>query len=270
MILSRRTLIGWLAAMNGDLFRELLAQDQPPQATPQSTRTVVGPYRSPYQGIENAAAAMKSGDSDSVRAVVEELFKFPQMYPMPDAMAAVVKQRLIDAQMPYLAGKSQGVVDGAVVEAINALATAFDAPDYARVSLLQVRFFRSRLATGMPIFLRSAPGPKSDEANPPMSPLQGIYVMSSLMDQKFANPDYQAEPAEWDRDYYPRLVEQARAIDELRKRIAAGEAQPVVKAELKINIGKPDFQTMVRQKIARMSVADGLKLFNDTFARLGM
>jgi hypothetical protein len=213
---------------------------------------------------------MKPGDADSVRRVVEELFKFPQMYPMPGVMAAVVKQRLIDAEMGYLAGKGPGIVDGAVVEAINALATAFDVPDYARVSLLQVRFFRSRLATGMPIFLGSAPGPKSDEANPPMSPLQGIYVMSSLMDQKFANPDYQAEPAEWDREYYPRLVEQARAIDELQRRIAAGDAKPVMKYELRVGGGKPDFQMSVRQKIARMSVAEGLKIFNETFARLGI
>jgi hypothetical protein len=247
-----------------------LAQEPPRPAPTQSSRTVVAPYRSPYQGIEDAAAAMKPGEADSVRRAAEELFKFPQMYPMPDVMAAVVKQRLIDAQMAYLAGKSPGVADGAVVEAINALATAFDTPDYARVSLLQVRFFRTRLATGMPIFMRSTPGAKSDEANPPMSPLQGIYVMTSLMDQKFANPDYQAEPADWDREYYPRLVEQARAIDDLRKRIAAGDAKPAIKYELRVGGGKPDFQIMVRQKIARMSVAEGLKMFNETFGRLGI
>jgi len=35
MILSRRTLIGWLvAALNGDLFRELLAQDRPSGQNP--------------------------------------------------------------------------------------------------------------------------------------------------------------------------------------------------------------------------------------------
>jgi len=116
---------------------------------------------------------MKSGDSDSVRAVVEALYKFPWIYQnqMPDIMAAVVKQRLIDSQMAYLAGKTAGVVDGAVVDAINALATAFDTPDYARTSLLQVRFFRSSMTVDMPIFMRSAPSAQTHEANPPMSPL---------------------------------------------------------------------------------------------------
>jgi hypothetical protein len=49
---------------------------------------------------------MKAGDSDSVRAIVEAIVNFPRVYRMPDIMAAVVKQRLIDAQMVYLDGKT--------------------------------------------------------------------------------------------------------------------------------------------------------------------
>jgi len=60
-------------------------------------------------------------------------------------MEAVVKQRLIDAQMAYIDGKAPGIVDGAIADAINSLATTFDAPDYGRVSLRQVRFFRSNM-----------------------------------------------------------------------------------------------------------------------------
>lgn len=49
--------------------------------------------RGPTIEIEDAASAMKAGDSDSIRAVVEAMFKFPGMYRLPDIMAAVVKQR---------------------------------------------------------------------------------------------------------------------------------------------------------------------------------
>src|SRR5207248_118230 len=157
------------------------------------------PYQSPYQAIEDAASAMKPGDKDSVRAVVDAVGNFPSLYRrMPDAMAAVVKQRVIDAQMAYLDGKTPGIVDGAVVDAINGLATAFETPDDGRVSLLQVQFFRSGLALGMPRFLHSAPDTKADEPNPPMSPLQALFVMGLLIDQKLGNPDYQTAPAEWD------------------------------------------------------------------------
>jgi hypothetical protein len=278
MMLARRTLLGWMiAALNGDLLRELLAQDRPSQTAPPQPRPDFKsgvPYRSPYQLIENAASQMKSGDSDSIRAVVEALYKYPWIYQnqMPEVMAAVVKQRLIDAQMAYLAGKTAGVVDGAVVDAINALATAFDTPDYARTSLLQVRFFRSSMTVDMPIFMRSAPSAQTHEANPPMSPLQGMWIMSLLIDQKISNPDYQATPAEWDRDVYPKLLEQERARQELQRRIAAGEVQ--VKAELRASVSishsKGDLLFLLPQRIREMSVADGLKLFNETFARLGI
>ena len=93
--------------------------------------------RAPTKEIEDAASAMKPGDSDSVRAVVESMFKVPGMYRMPDMMAAVVKQRIIDAQTAYLGGKTTGVTDGAVVDAINMLATTFQTPEYGMVSLLR-------------------------------------------------------------------------------------------------------------------------------------
>src|SRR4029077_9775657 len=134
----------------------------------------------------------------------------------------------------YLEGKTSGVPDGAVVDAINGLATAFEAPDYGRVSLLEVRFFRSNMASTLPIFMKSAPDTKPDEANPPMSPLQAMFTMSRLMDQKLINPDYKVAPAEWDRDFYPRLMEQQRARQELQRRIAAGEVQAQVQHKYEV------------------------------------
>jgi hypothetical protein len=186
-------------------------------------------------------------------------------------MEGIVKQRLIDAQTAYLDGQTTGVGDGAVVEALNALATAFDTPEYARVSLLQVRFFRSGMASLMPVFMQSAPDTRSDEPNPPMSPLQAIFHMSQLIDQKLINPDYQATPAEWDRDFYPRLMEERRARQDLQRRIKAGEVQPKIEARLAVgSVRSNELENLVFQRIRAMSVTDGLKLFNETFARLGI
>jgi hypothetical protein len=275
MIFSRRTLIGWLvAAMNGDLLRELLAQE-PPQAAPTEAPQVLGYLRfgGPYQQIEVAASALRPGDLDSIRAVVEEIVNYTRYYRMPNVMAAVVKQRLIDAQRDYFTGKTGGVVDGAVVDAINALATSFGTPDYARTSLLQVEFLRGRVASLMPYLMRPAAETKVGEANPPMSPLQAIWIMSSIIDQKIDNPDYQAIPADWDRDYYPKLLERARAQDELRRRMAAGEVEVGTKYEARLVAGpprSPELRLLLARRIREMSVADGLKLFNEDFARLGI
>jgi hypothetical protein len=263
-----------IAALRGDLFLELLAQE-PPQAAPSEAPKVLGYLRfgGPYQQIEVAASAMRPGDVDSIRPVVEEIVNYPRYYRMPDVMAAIVKQRLIDAQRDYFAGKNPGVVGGAIVDAINALATAFDTPGYARVSLLEVQFLRSRAVSAMPYLMRSAPDTKLGAADPPMSPLQAIWLMSLLIDQKIDNPDYQAIPADWDRDYYPKLLEQARAQDELRRRIAAGEGKVQTKYEARLVAGpprSPELRLLLARRIREMSVADGLKLFNETFARLGI
>lgn len=215
---------------------------------------------------------MKPGDADSVRAVVEAVFNFPHIFALPEMMAGVLKQRLMDAEIAYLSGKNTGVEEGSVVEGLDALVSAFETPDYARVSLLQVQLVRSNLVFFMPIFMHAAPAVEAGEANPPMSPLQSMMVMSSLISRKLFMTDYQLPPAEWDRDAYPRLLEEERARQEFWRRIAAGEpgTRFQVTAQLRGSVTPGDLMNLLRQRIRAMSVADGLKLFNETFARLGI
>ena len=168
------------------------------------------------------------------------------------------------------------VTDAAVVDAINTLATRSRSPDYGRVSLLQVQFIRGNFASTMPMLFKPVkPDLKVGEPNVPMSPLQAIFVMSVLIDQKIQNGDFQLSPAEWDRDVYPRAMEQERARQELQRRIASGEVQVQATFKLGVTVGAlthPDgtLLRLLQQRILAMSVADGLKLFNDTFARLGI
>lgn len=160
-------------------------------------------------------------------------------------------------------------------DALNLLATSFEAPDYARVSLLQVQFVRSKLASSMPtLFKPVTPDLKVNEPNVPMSPAQAIFLISVLIDQKIQNANYQLAPADWDRDVYPRAMEQESASQELQRRIKSGEVQVQPRFELKAGLlavrGRGDLLRLLQQRILAMSVADGLKLFNQTFARLGI
>ena len=213
MDVPRRTLLCLIAAYITAGVTRIHCQDQPStnqKPASDSPSAKGAPYPRPYQAIENAASAtQKVGDAKTVRELVERLFADPSIYRMPEVMAAVVKQRLIDAQIAYLDRKASGVIEGAVVDAMNALATTFDAPDYAMVSTLQLRFLRNRMASGMPVFMGSVPEAKADEPNSPMSPLQAMFLMSVLINQQRLNPDDQVPPVEWDRDFYPRLLEQA-------------------------------------------------------------
>jgi hypothetical protein len=270
-MISRRTFLSRVAASGlcSAVFGKAHAQDQQPQPRGQSVQNpgmLVMP--TPYRDLLGAAVAMTPGDKDSIRALVEAMFKTPR-FQMPEVMAAVVKQRLIDAQVAYFNGKNLGVTDRAVMDAMNALATAFETPDYGRVSLLQVQFVRGRLADLVPPLFKQV----NPDLDVPMSPLEAMYLMAVLIQQKMDNEAYQVSPAEWDRDVYPRAVEQDRARKELQRRIASGEVQPKFELQGRVNLGdtfKGTLIFMLQKRIEAMSVMDGLKLFNDTFARLGI
>jgi hypothetical protein len=98
----------------------------------------------------------------------------------------------------------------------------------------------SAAAAGHVGFQLHKPETVLDAPNPPMSPFQALFLSLSLVDQKLINPDYQAPPEEWDRDFYPRLLQQARTYRELQRRIAAGEVKPEFKATLQVSTAKED------------------------------
>jgi hypothetical protein len=276
MNLPRRSFLTWLTGLFAAVFTRARARTQPPSAQPpqagppsQRVQSPPLPRIGPYQSIEDAASLMKPEDVQSIRAVVETIFNVPHFYRVPEIMAAVAKQRLIDAQVAYLKGKTAGTQEASVVDALNTLATKLELPDSAMVSLLQVQLLRVSLSSPMPVFMRSDSGPeiKLGEPNPPMSPLQTIVTAAGLIDQKLANPDYQGSPAEWDRDVYPRLAEQQQALQDYRRRIAAGEIQPQERGQLKFGLtgSSNNLLGIVLRRVSSMSVADGLKQFNQTF-----
>lgn len=261
------------------------AQDQQPQAVPENRSGYTSPQGESVvenpsmlimpgpSNVTGAAMAMTPGDKDSIRAVVEAMFITPlilgvRRFQMPEVMAAVVEQRLIDAQLAYFNGKNFGVTDEAVTGALNFLADAFETPNYGWVSLLQVQYVRSRLADIVPTLFKEQLNPGIEV---PMPPLGAMYLMAVVIEQKIENSAYQVGPPEWDRDVYPRAIEQDRTMKELRRRIASGEVQ--VKAQLvggRAVLSDGTLRSQLQRRIEAMSVMDGLKLFNETFARLGI
>jgi hypothetical protein len=280
MNLPRRSFLSWVSGLFVAAFSRADAQTQLPSAQPPQAEQPSQPAQNPllariapYQAVENATSVMKPDDVESVRAVVEAIFNVPRIYQIPEILADVAKQRLMDAQIAYLRGKTAGAQEASVVDALNTLAIQFELPEYGMVSLLQVQVVRVSLGSLMPVFMHSDSGPEIalGEPNPPMSPLQAIVTAAGLIDRKLGSPDYQVPPAEWDRDVYPRLAEQERAAQEYRRRIAAGKIKPQLKARLTFRVIGPDnLLTIVRRGISSMSLADGLKRFDQTFAQLGI
>ena len=280
MNLTRRTFLSWIpAGLCAATFGKFRIQDKPRTEQPsQAGQPVQSPQPAALPGlaadlaIENAASLMKRDDPQSVRAVVEAIFKFRHSYQVPEVIASVVKQRLINAQIAYLDGRTAGTAEGNVVDALNRLTVEFALPAYGAVSLLQVQLTRVRCGTTMPVFMRSNTGLdiKLGEPNPPMSPLQTIETIATLIDEKLLAPDFQVPPAEWDRDVYPRLAEQQRVAEEVRRRIAAGEVQSQMKARMTLVSTSDDLRHAIQRRISSMPVADGLKQFNQTLTQLGI
>lgn len=140
---------------------------------------------------------------DSIRELADVLFKeFGSE--IPPGISERIKERLIRAELKYRESH-QGVREGNVVEVINNLASRFGAPDYAKTTLLQVRFMRASLRRYVPNLVavetqESRMGlrqPVGTGMNPEVSPLEAAFLALLMVQQKMLNDDWQQTPEEW-------------------------------------------------------------------------
>jgi hypothetical protein len=118
------------------------------------------------------------------------------------AEADRVKDRLKRSEIAYQQGKKEGVREENVVRAMNNLAGKFGAPGYAKTEKYEVRKLRvSMLSFEFDLVSKQVSKKSSKERGdgkkivesigPTMSPLEAVYVTSSLIVQKLTNPEYQ-------------------------------------------------------------------------------
>lgn len=114
------------------------------------------------------------------------------------------KERLIRSEISYRSGRSAGVSEESIVRVIELLADEFAAPEYARTSRDEVRELRLGLSRLMPDFIVRRPLENVTAldreygftVNPVMSPVEAIYVVQDLIEQKEINEYYQLTQAE--------------------------------------------------------------------------
>jgi len=121
---------------------------------------------------------------------------------MMRAEADKVKDRLKRSEIAYQEGKKAGIPEENVVRAMNDLAGKFGAPGYAKTDKYEVRKLRaSMLSVEYDLVSKkeSKKGLKDkddgkkvvESVGPTMSPLEAVYVTSSLIVQKLTNSEYQ-------------------------------------------------------------------------------
>jgi hypothetical protein len=146
--------------------------------------------------------ANKGGDAE-IRALADEIFTKHGFNELPAGLGDSIKERLVRAEISYFSGKGQeGISDASIVRAVNYLAYKVGAPAYAQTNVFELRRMktamlpytsdlqaRSRVPNGA--ILSNEKSITNDATTPTMSPLEAVFFMSSLVQQKQFNSEYQ-------------------------------------------------------------------------------
>jgi hypothetical protein len=224
--------------------------------------------KSPFTpgSLEEKARKAESGNEDDVRDLADEVFyRYGQM--MPAEVANGIKERVVRAEMEYKKSRKGGVRESHVVHAVNHLVEKFNAPDFAKTDLRQMKILRARLKSGTPSFF--APDAKEKKGlrkklgepmNPEVSPLEATGLMLVMLTQKALNDDFQQTPKEF-------------AVKSSRKPswLEADRGGPTLALNDPRNIEKSRavFNAAARG-VTHLSVAEAISLAGDTLDKLGI
>ena len=147
-----------------------------------------------------ARAVNEGGDSAAVSNLVDEVFNTFQI-----TVASDVKSRIVNAEILYQNNQRDGVEEIEVVEVVNGLKIKFDAPEFGKTDLYEVRKIRQSLQLFAPQLVGHGRASEVNFVNnvqptivAKMSPTEAVFVTMTLVYQKISNPEYQQTFAERD------------------------------------------------------------------------
>ncbi|MCU1342206.1 MAG: hypothetical protein JWN92_1629 [Candidatus Acidoferrum typicum] len=231
-------------------------------------------YQSPWKKIDERAKLENPADGNSVRALVDEIFKYPHsLGEIPPVMDSIVKERLTQAEMNYKLGRGPGVEVNGIVRLVNKLAERFQLADSARTTAHQAEVLRFGLEMATPTFMAL---PSTSQVGKPvptdssvMSPVQATFLLLTLIDAKLLSPDYQLPPDEWEKTKYVPMMENLTKLKELKD--SGRQSKPETKGVLiSLSSQSEEIRTAVSHAISQMSLTDGLDLVDQAFAAVGI
>ncbi len=160
-----------------------------------------------FASFNSKARLAKSGDERAVRDLADQVFTEFGYSEVAGALS-LFKDRLVRAEVNYRRTGNGGIPERNVVRMLNGLSKKLGAPDYARVSVRQVRYLRVNLLPVFPSFIGRSSTKQSDKSiiNSEMSPLEATGLTLLLVTQKLGNEDFQVTPEEWTAKQYQKTV----------------------------------------------------------------
>lgn len=161
-----------------------------------------------FNEINNMALPAQSLKPDAVSQLVDVIFEHNHFDQLDPALVDSLKDRVVRAEV-----NGQTISETQTVQAFNWLADQYAAPDYAKVSPLQVRVMRGSLTGLMPDLFVDKDGHGNigvnklvgSQPSSNLSPTQTVTLMTILVRQKVSSPYFQKTPSQWDVDYLADL-----------------------------------------------------------------
>jgi len=210
-----------------------------------------------WMRVDRAARNAANGDEAAVRTLVNEVFADNGIDEKIVATAGAVPDRLVAAEIAFQKGKTAGIGEGSVVNAINQLALRFNAPEYAFTDVKELRRLRLKMLTVYPGLIGRGSAATRDDTkhhfDAGMSPVEAFHVTATLVFQKLTNPEFQFSRKEIDSA--PQQDESS--LSKLSQAVANGERSR-------------ELRGIIRQNAAAMSLRDILSQSEQTLDRLGI
>jgi hypothetical protein len=148
--------------------------------------------------LNSKARLAARGDETAVRDLADAVFAQFASADMNDALS-VAKDRLVTSEVNYRRDGEGGISENKLVKALNKASEQLGAPDFARVSVAQLRYLRVSLLAVYPSLIgqshQNQVGRSAVKSE--MSPLEAAGLSMLLFTQKVSNQDFQVTPKEW-------------------------------------------------------------------------
>jgi hypothetical protein len=217
---------------------------------PQATSTSMS-FSTPHQQLETLARRATVGDPQSIEDLTSAVVHYPHSCRIPAPVSSLMEFEISRAETAYRSRLGPGISETQILKFMNSLAVQFKLPRYAQVTQAQLRTLRMTLVVQSPYLMASGlTEPKmklGENIDSVMSPLQALYLIQTMIDQKILNPDYQDQSID--------LVTRERANrEQLKAQMQPGAKHGIVRTT---NPKHLEMRTALSAAVDSMSVEDG-------------
>jgi hypothetical protein len=158
------------------------------------------PARPAWKDTNEKALRAVSGDPAAIDALVDSVLQGDQFLHELSTLYPELRSSLISAETAYRHKTRLGIPDTQVTNAVNSIAKRVGAPAFAYTNCSETRRLRMKSMVTIPALFavdlkRSGKNGKI-HIRDSMSPVEAVYLLGRMVDQKLYNPGFQLTPSE--------------------------------------------------------------------------